>query len=302
MGKIKTTEKFIKQMSVLSPDIEILGEYTGVRKKIKCRCKLDGYEWMAIPDRLLFGTGCKKCADRAKTKTHDDFVKELKLINENIVILGKYKNINEKIKCKCNICGSEWETRPNHLLNGHGCNKCISAKVGMLRAKTHEQFLIDLYAINKGIEILSRYKNARTKLKCKCKVDDNEWMATPNDLLSGYGCPKCSESKGERAVADILSKRRVRYIREHKFDDCVHLNKLPFDFYLPDQNICIEYDGVQHFEPCEYFGGAKTFEVIRKRDLIKTNYCKSNGIKLIRIPYTTKHIEKYLSSKLSISI
>ena len=302
ISKRKTTEEFIEQMNVLSPDIEIIGEYTGVFNKIRCRCKVDGNEWATTPSHLLRGHRCKECHDRGRTKTRDEFIKELKLINGDVVILGEYKTTNTKIKCKCGVCGSEWDTRPTHLLEGHGCNQCITAKVGKLRAKTHEQFLNDLYKVNKDIEVLTEYKNVKTKLKCKCKIDGYEWNPTPNDLLNGYGCAICSESKGERAVSNILNTNHIKYIREHRFDDCKNLRRLPFDFYLPDHKSCIEYDGIQHFEAGEYFGGIDCFIGVQKRDLIKTNYCKDNGIKLIRIPYSINNIEEYLIERLCISV
>ena len=302
ISKQKTTEEFIKQMNELSHDIEIIGEYTGVFSKIKCRCKVDGREWITIPSRLLRGHKCKECHDRNRTKTHDEFIKELKLINGDVMILGEYKTTNTKIKCKCKVCGSEWETRPGHLLKGHGCNKCVSAKVGALRTKSHEQFLIDLYNVNQNIDVLDEYKNARTKLKCKCKIDGYEWNSTPNDLLHGYGCTICCESQGERAVSNILNTNHIKYTREHRFDDCVNLRRLPFDFYLPDIKACIEYDGIQHFEAGEYFGGIDCFIGVQKRDLIKTNYCKDNGIKLIRISYSMNNIEEYLIERLCISV
>ncbi len=56
------------------------------------------------------------------------------------------------------------------------------------------------------------------------------------------------------------------------FDKCKYINKLTFDFYLPDYNLCIEFDGRQHFEPVEHFGGQKEFESCVKRDNLKNNW------------------------------
>jgi very-short-patch-repair endonuclease len=71
------------------------------------------------------------------------------------------------------------------------------------------------------------------------------------------------------------------------FDDCLSTKnwKLKFDFYLPEQSICIEYDGLQHFKPIDYFGGVKSFNELKQRDSIKDKYCLENNIKLIRIPF-----------------
>lgn len=89
------------------------------------------------------------------------------------------------------------------------------------------------------------------------------------------------------------------YIPQHKFDDCVHKRRLPFDFYLPEKRICIEYDGMQHEKPIEYFGGKKGFENTKIRDKIKNDYCKANNIKLIRVSYKIKDVETYLLEQIN---
>lgn len=61
---------------------------------------------------------------------------------------------------------------------------------------------------------------------------------------------------------------------------------LPFDFYLYDKNIIIEYDGLHHFEPVKGWGGEEKFKITQENDEIKNTYCKNNNITLIRIPYT----------------
>jgi hypothetical protein len=63
---------------------------------------------------------------------------------------------------------------------------------------------------------------------------------------------------------------------------------------LPFLNICIEYDGIQHYESSDYFGGEKEFIIQQLKDNIKTEYCKNNNIKLIRIKYD-ENIEKKLN-------
>ena len=79
------------------------------------------------------------------------------------------------------------------------------------------------------------------------------------------------------------------------------MNKLPllFDFYLIDLNICIEYDGEQHFTINEFFGGEKNFNIRVINDNIKTEFCNKNKIKLIRIPYYNfNDIENILAKEL----
>ena len=110
--------------------------------------------------------------------------------------------------------------------------------------------------------------------------------------------------KGEIKIINFLENNNIRYIIQHKFNDCIGLKrKLPFDFYLLEQNICIEYDGGQHFEPVERYGGEEGFKKRQKLDQIKTDYCKNNNIKLIRIPYWDfKSIEQILKKELNFGI
>ena len=74
---------------------------------------------------------------------------------------------------------------------------------------------------------------------------------------------------------------------------------MQYDFFIPSKNICIEYDGVQHFKPIEYFGGDKNFKSQLIKDKIKSDFCKNNGIKLVRIPYYEyKNIHKILENEI----
>lgn len=102
-----------------------------------------------------------------------------------------------------------------------------------------------------------------------------------------------------------MKENNIEFIKEYKFEDCKHKYNLRFDFYLPEYNMCIEYDGIQHFIPFS-FGSDQTkinklnnLEIIQRRDQIKTQYCLDNNIKLLRIPYwKINNIEKILSNYL----
>jgi very-short-patch-repair endonuclease len=83
----------------------------------------------------------------------------------------------------------------------------------------------------------------------------------------------------------FLEELEIKYIRQHGFDTCKYVNKLSFDFYLPEQNVCIEFDGIQHFKPVKQFGGEEEFNDIKERDKCKNEWCKNNNVKLIRIKY-----------------
>lgn len=116
----------------------------------------------------------------------------------------------------------------------------------------------------------------------------------PEAKLSPKGIPKIKmtrRSRGELVVRDFLITNGFKFIEEHRFKDCSFKNPLPFDFYLPALNICIEYDGIQHSQPVDYFGGKKAFELQMTKDNIKNTYCVRNRIGLLRIDYRLSDAE-----------
>jgi hypothetical protein len=94
---------------------------------------------------------------------------------------------------------------------------------------------------------------------------------------------KCTESLGEGKIKHYLVEHNIDFIYQKWFAGCRDRNPLPFDFYLVDFNTIIEFDGRQHFEETDHF--TYPLEMVQKHDEIKNNYCKANGIYLIRIPY-----------------
>ena len=130
-GTAKSThEEFMKKFykkNKHAQDIEILWTYNTNSTKIKCKCKIDGYEWEVTPNSLLQGKGCPKCVGLAKL-TQKEFITRLQQLNPDIEVLGTYKNMETKIKCRCRIDGHEWTSRPADLLRGTGCPKCNTSK------------------------------------------------------------------------------------------------------------------------------------------------------------------------------
>jgi len=134
------------------------------------------------------------------------------------------------------------------------------------------------------------------KIKIICNDHGIFKQSASKHLNSVQGCPECKTiSKGENKIMKILSKNNIEYTKEHSFEDCKNINKLPFDFYIPSKNIIIEYDGIHHFKSVDFFGGEKELKHRQKLDKIKDKYCEKNNIYLIRIPYTEyKNVERIL--------
>lgn len=95
-------------------------------------------------------------------------------------------------------------------------------------------------------------------------------------------------SKGELKIAKILLNNEIIFEEQKKFDNCKRKNHLPFDFYLPDFNICIEFDGIHHFQPKDVWGGLENFEKIKERDSIKNDFCLKNKIFLLITFFATR--------------
>lgn len=128
------------------------------------------------------------------------------------------------------------------------------------------------------------------KCKCDCGRYTNVYSYT---LTSGHtkscGCLRSeSVSHGETLIAQILKENDIEFEKEKTFSNCIGTGGkvLRFDFYLPEYNTLIEYDGMQHFQPVEYFGGEEKFKKQQANDDTKNVYCIENAINLIRIPYT----------------
>ena len=91
-------------------------------------------------------------------------------------------------------------------------------------------------------------------------------------------------------MAKVLKEMNIEFTQQHTFDDCCDKRKLPFDFYLPQYNLCIEYDGKGHYEPIDWGGrgedwAKENLEWVQNHDIIKDEFCKNNNILLLRIPY-----------------
>lgn len=257
-----------------------LVKYINDKEKVTIICHKHG-EFYQTPNTHLSGHGCFTCANKNDL---DTFLLKCEEIygNEYDYSLVEYININTPVIIKCKIHGG-FSIKPAHFLyEKNGCIYCSK--------KTYK----DIYFFEKDANKIhnNKYKyEIITDLKMNsfinviCKTHGKFKQKIRSHIYAGCGCPNCKESIGEKEINSFLSKRNIEFIRQHKFPDCKNKYPLSFDFYIPSEKICIEYDGVQHFEMVKFFGGQKRFEDIKNNDDIKNKYCKNNNLKLLRIPY-----------------
>ena len=304
-SKRKTHEQFIKELSKINFDIEILSEYVSNFEKVKCRCRIDGYEWNAKPSSLLQGHGCSECAHRNQNWGNEErFIKTMKSKYPTITVLNKFKRTCDKMHFRCNVCGYEWATEANVILNKdsyYGCPKCNG-----FASVSEREMIKRLDKCNQRVKYISGYNGILSHAKFKCMECGNEWITTPNSVLHGRGCPNCNLSHGALQVEKVLKEMELDFETEYRFKDCKDKRVLPFDFFIKSKNTCIEYDGEQHFMPVRFDKQSKRgtpqerFEIQKHRDNIKTKYCEEHNINLIRIPYTEfSNIETILNEKLA---
>lgn len=301
-SRTKTHGQFIKEMKNIQPNIIIVDEYNGAFNVLKCYCNIHNEYFMGAPTHLLEGKcGCEKCKSekirKKLIKSNEDFIKEAKIKNSNIEIIGSYNSSNSPVEVRCLKCGFIWSPIAGSILSGFGCPKCVG------RHKTTEEFKKEMEKINPNIEIIGEYAGSKIKTECKCKVCSNVWLAKPSNLRY-TGCPVCCESHGERRIRKYLSDYKINFIPQKTYNELLGVGgrNLSYDFYLPDYNILIEYQGEFH-DGTAYQQSEEEYKIQQEHDKRKHEYAELHNIKLLEIWYWNfDNIEEILEREIHINI
>lgn len=269
---------------------------------IKAVCKKHG-PFILNPERhLTRNSRCPECTNEENNVSISEFIKRSNIIfnNKYDYSLVSFTNLKEKVKIVCKEHGIFIKNATHHLHNKKGCPECSRIKRLSINISQFIEISNSLFN-NKYDYTNSKFINKKTKLEIICPLHGS-FNKRPIEHLNGSGCPVCRESKGEIKVREVLNSFKIRYISQKIFDDCKYKNNLKFDFYLPDFNLCIEYDGPQHSEVIEAWGGLKKLKETKIKDDIKNNYCIINKINLLRINYKDYlNIEDIISNKLKVN-
>lgn len=257
-----------------------------------------GVQYMRKTNMARDIKGCKYCA--SKQIPVYDILDKIYALHPTITIMSEYKGISEPITYKCSKHNHYSTTTPSNLMYGRGCYFCGIEKLKKKATSSTQHFKDRVFNINKDVEIISEYTGLHDNITFLCKKCGRTGITKAYNLTSRtIGCYRCSNSLGENKISKLLYDWGYEYIGQYKFSDCKDVRPLPFNFYLPDFNICIEYDGAQHYEP--KFLTLEAFDKLVKHDNIKNTYCTKNNIPLIRIPYWKDidgDLEYYLFDKL----
>lgn len=271
----------------------------------------------AVKRNTLLCRNCSAKLSAQKVKSH----KQEEINNRRLEVLKKelserdlvlMRVLGEEIPCrrnntiplevKCEKCDHTWLDTSAHLINDKkGCPICMTKISNTKRSETYKtkegkypKNKLKAILDSRGLELMDEniLGKISEKVKVRCKRCGRVYeVRICNIVYHNYSCPNCKSvySKGELLIKDILDKNKIEYAMSYRFKDCRYKNPLPFDFYLPKYNCCIEYQGCQHYNEKEYAkltrgtnrnGG---FESYQKRDQIKRDYCKSKDILYIEV-------------------
>lgn len=294
------TDEFIKKAKIVHNNTYTYdnAEYKSNKDKITITCKMHG-NFEQLPFNHLRGYRCPGCFGKIKYD-NTSFIVKCNGIHNNKYDYSKVNYVNNKAKIIiiCPVHG-EFSQKACHHLAGKECIHCAALARGKERSYDSEEFKTKASIKHNCFYNYEKVEYIRSfnKVRIICP-NHGEFQQLPANHLLGQGCPKCSSSSGETLISSYLTEMGILFEAEKRFDDCKNKKPLPFDFYIESMNVCIEYDGEQHFRVVEYFGGERGYEKRKINDSIKSEYCRNNNITLIRIRYD-ENIISILDDKLN---
>lgn len=250
--------------------------YNGCRENVIITCPIHG-DFSQIAYTHLNGNGCPKCSGHYHMNT-EEFINKAKEVYGDKYNYDKsiYVDMSTKVIITCPEHG-DFIVRPEVFLNGHGCKKCSGRMCNNLQdfIKISNEIHKNKYDYSKSV-----YKNVRTKLVITCPKH-GDFLQTPENHMKGAGCPVCKQPILEKIVMEMLDSNGFKY--EYRAGKSVFdwLSYQSLDFYIPDLNIGIECQGVQHYHEVDHFDGFKGYLDCRRRDMKKQRLCREHGVTLL---------------------
>jgi very-short-patch-repair endonuclease len=249
-----------------------------------------------------------------KRLTKEDLINSIEdLKNKEYTILSDYKGrsaivngkkIHLKILVKHNKCGHIWKISADGFIGssykkGNRCPNCQHPN--SKRSFEWIKSKIDKIGLGKYELISTKYTNGKEKLTFRHinkKCQNHVFKMVPKEFIySDHRCPECNrlrnESKYDKFIKKFLKKYKIKFIQEKRFNKCTNIRKLSFDFYLPDYDLLIEYDGYTHKRA--WFSNNERLQKTIKNDKIKNNFVKKHKkLKLIRISCKLEALADFL--------
>lgn len=285
---------------------QTIGKLTVVKKAIVPTCKKKKVYWECICE---CGNTVIRPTEKLVKALNEGMDSSCGCNRKEIVIKSQGRDINNQkfgrltvletiwdsaeynkpmVRCICD-CGNEIIVAKNDVQSLHtqSCGCFQKERTSIARMRDWTGFISD-----SGVELLcetAQNKNGQRLWKAQCFCG-KYFEVLPTHIANSHvhSCGCDSGSSGEKMVEDILKSLNIRYQKQYTFDDCIDKQRLRFDFAVIQDNevvFLIEYDGKQHYEPVEYFGGVEEYQDRIHKDNIKNEYCKNNNIPLYRFTY-----------------
>ena len=314
MGKTLTFEEkeniFLKKLVERYPDYTVADGYRFIDNNefVYLEHSPTGEIWKTKPryldgKRQTPGVARKSIKFSSKKYTQEEFEKSFynKFSSEEYSVIGEYKSRKDLIDIKHNLCGRIFKGYPSNLLNStvkRGCTLCYGKKkksVDEYQEIFNNNIELKHYTIH---SVNTKNGHVYGKMTHNCeKCNNHTFSIRISDMTSSHTqrCPKCNmltvESRAVREITEYLDINNIKYEKEKTIDGLVYKSSLRMDFYLPEYNVYIEYDGAQHFKRSTWYT-EEQFKECKHRDNLKTSFCKENSLNLYRIKYNEDHINK----------
>lgn len=294
--------RIVKPINIIQEELyELYGDtmefdlsgYKNLKSIISYKCKICGYSDSTRLVNRFKRPHCPKCSKRKYSENKKISLEDCSGILEeyDLSVVGKYNGKSFPTQFRCNKCQRVFTTSVGYIERYQiGCVVC-SKKDRMEQSKI--QFDERLSAINKEIKRIGDYESYDKETTFRCSACNHIFSKAPHDLLRWCQCPYCSNnSSGEYFIKMWLDSFNIEYEPQKKFDGLIGVGgkKLSYDFYLPDFNTLIEYNGEQHYNAIEFFGGEQRLRIQQKHDELKAKYALTNNFRLLVIPYTETSI------------
>jgi hypothetical protein len=310
MSRKLTTKQFIEKAKEIHGNKYDYSKvnYVNSHTKVCLICPEHGEFYVAPTNHCSKSNkcGCPKCIGLNKPTTNE-FIEKARKIHDDKYDYSKVEYINARTKV-CIVCpehGEFWQT-PNKHLNGQGCFRCHKEKQKFYKLLSVDEFIEKAKEVhgNKYDYSKVEYQGNKDKVCIICPEHGDFWQIPANHLRY-KGCPKCKSSHLQLNVRMKLIENNITF-EEEKILTFFRNGKshLSVDFYLPEYNIAIECQGIQHYRPTN-FGGKLTINEMennyflqKQRDKRKKELCEQNGIKIVYIDWNEKNIEKIIKNLL----
>jgi len=278
-----TKEKFLQNLIARFPtdDMTVLDPFTGAKNPVTIRCNKCQHIYYYNRGTTLYSSRRKYFCPLCNSESVKSMVEACE--KNDITIIKYGDNVTSQWPLHCNRCNRDFERMPSNWLKKE-CPYC-GTPINQISKEQYQKRIDDAFGEGE-FEILDEVPSSkRITVKHKCGFIRK---TQPGALINSKGCPRCGGtlSRGEQLIATYLNEHNITFQSQEKLKDSMQR----FDFFLPQYNLAIEFNGKQHYEPIDIFGGELRFKEQQEFDKKKAEYCQNNGIELFIISY--KDIKK----------